>query len=73
MVVCRQLDNLFHSALLAGALLSFAVPGAAQAQQMGTSAASFNAGYGRTAGEENRPVDFPCATPTATCPSMTAS
>ena len=58
MVACRQLDGLFHCALLARALLSFAVPGAAQAQQMGTSSASFNAGYRRTAGEENRPVDF---------------
>ena len=30
---------------------------AALAQSMATNAASFNAGYGRTAGAENRPVD----------------
>jgi holdfast attachment protein HfaA len=33
------------------------LPGMAAAQTMTTNSASFNAGYGRTAGEENRPVN----------------
>jgi holdfast attachment protein HfaA len=41
--------------LTAGAALSLAQ--AASAQTMGANSASFNAGYGRTAGQENRPVD----------------
>ena len=40
-------------AILAGA----ACAGAAQAQQMTTNSADFNAGWGRYAGSENRPVD----------------
>lgn len=40
-------------AILAGA----ACAGAAQAQQMSTNSADFNAGWGRYAGSENRPVD----------------
>lgn len=32
--------------------------GAAQAQSMGSSSSAFNAGYGRAAGDENRPVNF---------------
>lgn len=43
-------------AIAAGACFSAA--GAASAQSMGASSSSFNAGYGRTAGAENRPVDF---------------
>ena len=40
------------------AAIAVAVPsGTAMAQSMATNAASFNAGYGRTAGSENRPVD----------------
>lgn len=31
---------------------------AAQAQQMSTNAAAFNAGYGRTSGQENRGVEY---------------
>lgn len=32
--------------------------GAAQAQTMGSSSSSYNAGYGRAPGDENRPVNF---------------
>ena len=45
----------------AGAGLALAVlglSGAAQGQSLTTSAASFNAGFGRAAGQENRPVDL---------------
>ncbi len=41
--------------VVAAALLT---AGAAQAQSMSTNSASFNAGYGRVAGQENRPIDF---------------
>ena len=34
-----------------------ALAGAAQAQSMNANSASYNAGYGRVAGQENRPVD----------------
>ena len=34
-----------------------AAAGGAHAQNMSTNSASFNAGWGRTAGQENRPVD----------------
>ena len=43
-----------------GICVAFAVAipgGAALAQSMATNAASFNAGYGRISGSENRPVD----------------
>lgn len=40
------------------ALGGAACASAAQAQQMSTNSASFNAGYGRTAGQENRGVDY---------------
>ena len=43
------------SAGLCAGLLAF---GAAQAQSMGTNSSSFNAGYGRSSGDENRPVNF---------------
>jgi holdfast attachment protein HfaA len=46
------------TALSAGICAAFLAFGAAQAQTMGANSSSFNAGYGRTAGEENRPVDF---------------
>lgn len=42
------------SATLIGAVVA---SGAAQAQSMSTNSASFNAGYGRTAGQENQPVN----------------
>lgn len=41
-----------------GAVLAAAIPaGEAAAQSMTSNSASFNAGYGRYAGSENRPVD----------------
>lgn len=40
---------------LCACLLGF---GAAHAQSMGTNSSSFNAGYGRASGDENRPVNF---------------
>ncbi len=43
------------SAGLALALLALA--GTAHAQQLSTNSASFNAGYGRTPGSDNQPVD----------------
>ena len=58
MVASRQLDRSLRPALMAGVFLVLVAAGAAQAQQMNTNSTSFNAGYGRTAGEENRPVDF---------------
>ena len=42
---------------LAVGLTLACVAGAADAQSMSANSASFNAGYGRTAGQENRPVD----------------
>ena len=44
-------------ALCAG-LLAAALAGAAGAQTMNANSASFNAGYGRTSGQENQPVDI---------------
>lgn len=40
------------------ALAGLACVSAAGAQQMSTNSASFNAGYGRTSGQENRGVDY---------------
>lgn len=40
------------------ALAMLGLSGAADAQSLNTSAAGFNAGFGRTLGQENRPVDF---------------
>ena len=40
-----------------GALIAFGLAGAAHAQTMGANSASYNAGYGRTAGSENQPVN----------------
>jgi holdfast attachment protein HfaA len=40
-----------------GLLIAILAAGAAQAQSMSSNAASYNAGYGRVAGQENRPVD----------------
>lgn len=42
--------------LALGVLAASALVGAAQAQDMATNSASFNAGYGRVAGQENRAV-----------------
>jgi holdfast attachment protein HfaA len=51
-------SNYKRSGVAAAALLSvLAVAGAAQAQTMSTNSASFNAGYGRTAGQENQAVN----------------
>ncbi len=49
------------AARLTGAGLALALMGlcgAAQSQSLTTSASSFNAGFGRTPGQENRPVDL---------------
>ena len=43
------------AAVLVGGL---SAASAAQAQQMSTNSASFNAGYGRVSGQENRGVDY---------------
>ena len=43
---------------LTAAALTLAAAGMAQAQSLTTSAASYNAGFGRTVGQENRPVDL---------------
>lgn len=45
------------AAWLAALMASCACAGAVQAQQMTTNSADFNAGWGRYAGSENRPVD----------------
>ena len=45
-------------AALAAATTTMATSGVACAQQMNTSSSSYNAGYGRTAGTENAPVNF---------------
>ncbi len=45
------------AAWLAALVASLAGSGAAQAQQMTTNSADFNAGWGRYAGSENHPVD----------------
>lgn len=42
----------------AAALGGLVVASGAQAQQMSTNSASFNAGYGRISGQENRGVDY---------------
>jgi holdfast attachment protein HfaA len=48
-----------RAALLAAAACAcFSAVGAASAQSMGASSSAFNAGYGRSAGDENRPVNF---------------
>lgn len=48
-----------RTALLAAAVCAcFSTAGEAAAQAMGTNSSSFNAGYGRSPGDENRPVDF---------------
>jgi holdfast attachment protein HfaA len=49
--------NTFRHAAAAGGLVALVVCGAAQAQTMFANSASFNAGYGRTAGQENQPVN----------------
>lgn len=51
----RRIGLVAVGLLTAAAALSLAQ--AASAQTMGANSASFNAGYGRTAGQENRPVD----------------
>lgn len=47
----------FNVGCAALAVFALATPSLGQAQTMSTNSASFNAGYGRTAGSENRPVD----------------
>ena len=58
MVLSRKLSRTVRFALLAGAFFSVAAAGAAHAQKMNTNSSSFNAGYGRTSGAENSPVEF---------------
>jgi holdfast attachment protein HfaA len=58
MIPCLPADRHLRTALFAAILLCATGAGAAQAQMMSTNSTSFNAGYGRNAGEENRPVDF---------------
>lgn len=43
--------------LCLGAAAALVAAGAADAQSMSANSASYNAGYGRVAGQENRPVD----------------
>lgn len=43
--------------VLLGGLLAMAAPVCADAQSMNANSAAYNAGYGRVAGQENRPVD----------------
>ena len=50
----KRLFAIGAAAALAGAALA----SAAQAQQMSTNSASYNAGYGRVAGQENRAVEY---------------
>jgi holdfast attachment protein HfaA len=45
------------SRLFLAAIAALSLAGSAAAQSMSTNSASFNAGYGRTAGQENRAVD----------------
>lgn len=52
-----MIDKTKQAVLVAVAALSAAfVSGAAQAQSMNANSASFNAGYGRVAGQENQPI-----------------
>ncbi|MDR3511454.1 MAG: holdfast anchoring protein HfaA [Caulobacteraceae bacterium] len=44
-------------AVAAAGFVALAVGAAADAQTMSTNSASFNAGYGRTSGQENQPVN----------------
>lgn len=55
----QAFSRLRRSARMAVVFLTgwLALASAAQAQSMSTNSASFNAGFGRTAGEENRPID----------------
>lgn len=46
------------TAVAAGAFLALAMGAMAQAQSLTTNSSSFNAGYGRRAGEENGAYDF---------------
>lgn len=48
----------FLAAGVAAALAGLTLAAPAQAQQMSTNAASFNAGYGRVSGQENRGVEY---------------
>jgi len=48
-----------HIAFKVGAFAALAFTGgAASAQTMSANSASYNAGYGRVAGQENRPIEF---------------
>ncbi len=46
-----------RSVLIVALALAFGCVGAAGAQTMGANSAQYNAGYGRTAGQENQPVN----------------
>jgi holdfast attachment protein HfaA len=58
MNVTSQVGKRLRTSLFTGIIASIACVHGALAQQMGTASSSFNAGYGRAAGDENRPVDF---------------
>jgi len=49
-------DKARWAVLTAAVVAMGAVAGAAQAQSMNANSASFNAGYGRVAGQENQPI-----------------
>lgn len=53
----RTLSSTAASRLALAAVAALSLAGSAAAQSMSTNSASFNAGYGRTAGQENRAVD----------------
>ncbi len=51
-----MIDKAKWAVLIAVAAVSGAVASAAQAQSMNANSSSFNAGYGRVAGQENQPI-----------------
>jgi holdfast attachment protein HfaA len=58
MSAARKAGRPLRIAATAGIILALAAGATAQAQHMTTNSSSFNAGYGRTAGEENGAYDF---------------
>ena len=52
-----QFPTALPGRLAIAALIAACVAGSASAQSMNSNSSSFNAGYGRTSGQENRPVD----------------
>lgn len=53
----RTISSAAATRLCLGGLVALTLAGAAAAQSMSTNSASFNAGYGRAAGQENRAVE----------------